>query len=104
MTNITGIAASTGIAIAKAYQLASPDLSFKKTTIDNPPEENKRLEDALTVSIQELEKIKQNTEKTIDKEHAEIYSAHIFVLSDPELVIPMKDKISTEQVRPERAL
>src|SRR5690625_4519479 len=98
MTNITGIAASTGIAIAKAYQLASPDLSFKKTTIDHPPEGIKRLVDALTVSIQELEKIKQHTDKSIDMEHAEIFSAHILVLSDQELFNLMKDKISTDHV------
>lgn len=104
MTKITGIAASTGIAIAKAYQLAAPDLSFKQTKIQNPPEEIERLEQALTVSIQELEKIKDHTEKSIDMEHAEIFSAHILVLSDPELINPMKDKISTDHVNAESAL
>lgn len=104
MTQINGIAASSGIAIAKAYQLSAPDLSFNKVTIDDPTQEIERLENALKVSIEELEKIKAHTEKAIDKEHAEIFSAHILVLGDPELVNPMKDKITSDKINAEYAL
>src|SRR5690625_4153307 len=104
MTKIYGIAASSGIAIAKAYQLTSPDLTFEKTQVDNPDIEINRLDEALEVSKQELDKIRVHTEKEIDAEHAEIFSAHILVLSDPELVNPMKEKISTDHVNAESAL
>ncbi|WP_200415891.1 phosphoenolpyruvate--protein phosphotransferase [Virgibacillus salexigens] len=104
MSNVQGIAASSGIAIAKAYQLETPDLSFKKVSIDNPNEEIERLNKALEISKQELEKIKAHTKEAIGDEHAEIFSAHLLVLNDPELINPIKDKITTENVMAEAAL
>ncbi|MDL4839309.1 phosphoenolpyruvate--protein phosphotransferase [Aquibacillus rhizosphaerae] len=104
MSNINGIAASSGIAIAKAYILASPDLSFEKKKIDNPESEVERLHQALDISKQELEKIKENARKTLGDEHAEIFSAHLLVLSDPEMINPIQDKIKTDAVNAETAL
>ncbi|WP_010647487.1 phosphoenolpyruvate--protein phosphotransferase [Oceanobacillus massiliensis] len=104
MKKIEGIAASTGIAIAKVYELKAPDLSFESVTIDNPDQEIARLEEALKISRQELEKIKEHTKKEIGDEHAEIFSAHLLVLSDPELINPMKEKINSENVNAEAAL
>ncbi|WP_077330241.1 phosphoenolpyruvate--protein phosphotransferase [Virgibacillus siamensis] len=101
---IQGIAASNGIAIAKAYMLTAPDLSFSKNNAENPNLEVERLEKALEVSKQELEKIKAHTKKEIGDEHAEIFSAHLLVLSDPELINPMKEKINTENATAEAAL
>lgn len=104
MTKIQGIEASSGIAIAKAYQLATPDLSFDKVTIDNPNQEIERLDKALEISKQELEKIKEHTRKAIDEEHAEVFSAHLLVLGDPELINPIKDKIKSDNAMAETAL
>ncbi|WP_099159938.1 phosphoenolpyruvate--protein phosphotransferase [Virgibacillus ndiopensis] len=104
MVNINGIAASSGIAIAKAYQLVTPSLSFERKTINNPNEEVERLNKALETSKQELEKIKEHAKKEIGDEHAEIFSAHLLVLSDPELINPIKDKIKTENMMAEAAL
>lgn len=104
MKRITGIAASSGVAIAKAYELTLPDLSFEKKTVENTEKEIERFTRALDISKEELEKIKVHTEKELDKEHAEIFSAHILVLSDPEFIDPIKDKISSEQVNAEVAL
>jgi phosphoenolpyruvate-protein phosphotransferase (PTS system enzyme I) len=104
MTNIQGIAASSGIAIAKAYQLVTPDLTYTKKTIDNPEDDVKRLDEAVEISMQELEKIKAHTLKELGEEHAEIFSAHLLVLSDPELINPIKDKIQNEKMMAEAAL
>ena len=104
MKQIQGIAASSGIAIAKAYQLVAPDLSFEKRTIDNPNEEIARLDNALEKSKFELEKIKAHAKKEIGDEHAEIFSAHLLVLSDPELIKPIKEKITTDNAMAEAAL
>ncbi|MBY7144052.1 phosphoenolpyruvate--protein phosphotransferase [Virgibacillus sp. NKC19-3] len=103
-TTIQGIAASPGIAIAKAYHLTTPDLTYEKRAIHNPNEEKERLDKALEISKQELEKIKAHTKKEMGDEHAEIFSAHLLVLGDPELINPMKDKISSENVMAETAL
>ncbi|APC49081.1 phosphoenolpyruvate--protein phosphotransferase [Virgibacillus halodenitrificans] len=104
MANIQGIAASSGIAIAKAYHLEIPELTFEKVTIDNPNEEIERLDKALEISKQELEKIKEHARKEIGEEHAEIFSAHLLVLGDPELINPIKDKITSDNVMAETAL
>ncbi|UJL45264.1 phosphoenolpyruvate--protein phosphotransferase [Virgibacillus sp. NKC19-16] len=101
---IQGIAASPGIAIAKAYHLTAPDLTFEKRTIKNPNEEKERLDKALEISKQDLEKIKAHTKKEMGDEHAEIFSAHLLVLGDPELINPMKDKIDADNVMAEVAL
>lgn len=104
MTTIQGIAASPGIAIAKAYQLTAPDLTYEKVTTNNPNKEIERLDKALEISNQELEKIKAHAKKEMGDEHAEIFSAHLLVLSDPELITPMKDNINTNHVIAESAL
>ncbi|SFM21623.1 phosphotransferase system, enzyme I, PtsI [Gracilibacillus orientalis] len=104
MSQLTGIAASNGIAIAKAYKLAIPDLSFDKKKVDDTTSEVERLTKALDVSTSELEKIKEHARASLGDEHAEIFSAHLLVLSDPELINPIKDKIETEQVNAEFAL
>lgn len=104
MSFIKGIAASNGIAIAKAYILATPDLSFEKKNVDNPETEIERLNHALDISKQELEKIKEHTRKSLGDEYAEVFSAHLLVLSDPELINPIQEKIKSEQVIAETAL
>jgi phosphoenolpyruvate-protein phosphotransferase (PTS system enzyme I) len=104
MRKISGIAASSGIAIAKAYVLATPDLFYNKMQVDNPDSEIQRLKEALDISKQELEKIKENARKSLGDEHAEIFSAHLLVLSDPEMIHPIQDKIKSENVNAEAAL
>ncbi|SFA89684.1 phosphoenolpyruvate--protein phosphotransferase [Lentibacillus halodurans] len=101
---IEGIAASNGIAIAKAYQLVTPELTYEKKSIDDPNKEVERLEKALDTAKEELEKIRAHTRKEMGDEHAEIFSAHLLVLDDPELVNPIKDKIRNENVIAETAL
>ena len=44
---LKGIAASDGVAIAKAYMLVDPDLSFEKTTVSDTDTEVARLHDKL---------------------------------------------------------
>lgn len=104
MSMINGIAASNGIAIAKAYHLAVPDLSFDKTTVANAEEEISRLDAALEISKKELEKIRENARVSLGDEHAEIFSAHLLVLADPELINPVKDNIRNNSINAEAAL
>ncbi|GEM01238.1 phosphotransferase system, enzyme I, PtsI [Halolactibacillus halophilus] len=104
MATLTGIAASSGVAIAKAYTLETPDLSYETKKVDDVDTEVNRLHNALTVSKSELEKIKENARLSLGDEHAEIFSAHLLVLSDPELITPMEDKIKNDNVNAEKAL
>jgi phosphoenolpyruvate-protein phosphotransferase (PTS system enzyme I) len=101
---IIGIAASEGIAIAKAFRLETPELTVEKTTITDIDAEVARFEEALRQSIAELEVIKEHTRKKLGEDKAEIFAAHLLVLSDPELSNPIKDKIKSELVNAEFAL
>ena len=55
MTMIKGIAASNGIAIAKAYKLVMPDLTVTKETVEDVEKEIKAYEDAMDCTSKQLE-------------------------------------------------
>ncbi|RAS78393.1 phosphoenolpyruvate--protein phosphotransferase [Priestia endophytica] len=101
---ITGIAASEGIAIAKAFRLENPELIIEKKSVTDVVQEVARLEAALEKSKSELETIKEHARKELGDDKAEIFEAHLLVLSDPELINLIKDKITGEKVNVEYAL
>ncbi|WP_025948352.1 phosphoenolpyruvate--protein phosphotransferase [Geobacillus thermocatenulatus] len=101
---IHGIAASSGIAIAKAYRLETPHLAAEKRTVADVEAEIARLEAAVAKAKEELEAIKQHALEKIGEDKAAIFAAHLLVLDDPELLNPIKEKIKTEQVNAEYAL
>ena len=101
---LQGIAASDGIAIAKVYTLTEPDLSFTKISVEDTDKEISRLEEALVVSTKEIELIKETALKNLGEEEAQVFEAHLMVLSDPELVGQVKDAITSQKVNAEHAL
>ncbi|MEH7354610.1 phosphoenolpyruvate--protein phosphotransferase [Neobacillus drentensis] len=104
MTFLKGIAASNGIAIAKAYRLVEPDLSFEKKTIEDSASEVERFKKAMEKSISELEAIRDKAKVDLGADKAAIFEAHLLVLSDPELNAPIENKIQSENVNAEFAL
>lgn len=104
MTFLNGIAASNGIAIAKAYRLVEPDLSFDQKTIDDAAAEVDRFRKAMEKSKSELEAIRDRAKVDLGADKAAIFEAHLLVLSDPELNAPIEDKIQSEKVNAESAL
>ncbi|KFZ43585.1 phosphoenolpyruvate--protein phosphotransferase [Anoxybacillus flavithermus] len=104
MKRLQGIAASNGIAIAKAYRLEHPDLTVEKQTIENPAEQISRFQQALAKSKEELEVIQAHALKELGEDKAAIFSAHLLVLSDPELVQAVEQKIEQERMNAEFAL
>ena len=101
---LQGIAASDGIAIAKVYTLTEPDLSFTKISVEDTDNEISRLEESLAVSTKEIELIKETALKNLGEEEAQVFEAHLMVLSDPELVGQVKDAITSQKVNAEHAL
>jgi len=102
--HINGIAASSGIAIAKAFRLENPELNITKKQISDVDAEISRLDNAIQISNTELEKIRDHANAELGEDKAAIFSAHILVLNDPELVNPVKDKIKSENVNAEYAM
>ncbi|WP_088809476.1 MULTISPECIES: phosphoenolpyruvate--protein phosphotransferase [Listeria] len=101
---LKGIAASDGIAIAKAYLLVEPDLSFGKSEVADAESEVKRFQSAVDVSKSELTKIREQAAKSLGEDKAQIFDAHLLVLNDPELVGPIEESIKSTKTNAEAAL
>ncbi|MDK4161408.1 phosphoenolpyruvate--protein phosphotransferase [Staphylococcus pseudintermedius] len=105
MSNIIkGIAASDGVAIAKAYLLVEPDLSFSNEKTDQPEAEVQKFNEALNNSKIELTKIRNHAEEQLGSDKAAIFDAHLLVLDDPELIQPIEEKIKNESASAPQAL
>ncbi len=105
MSNIIkGIAASDGVAIAKAYLLVEPDLSYSQETTDQPEQEIQKFNDALKNSKIELTKIRNNAEEQLGADKAAIFDAHLLVLDDPEMINPIEEKIKNDKASAPHAL
>ncbi|MBT2582177.1 phosphoenolpyruvate--protein phosphotransferase [Planococcus sp. ISL-109] len=102
--SISGIAASNGIAIAKAFRLENPELMVEQKKVDNTTSEIERFQAAVTKAAAELEIIKEKTAQQISDKEAAIFGAHLLVLSDPELVGPIKERINNDHINAEFAL
>ncbi|HCV7607260.1 TPA: phosphoenolpyruvate--protein phosphotransferase [Staphylococcus aureus] len=102
---IKGIAASDGVAIAKAYLLVEPDLTFDKNEKVTDVEGGvAKFNSAIEASKVELTKIRNNAEVQLGADKAAIFDAHLLVLDDPELIQPIQDKIKNENANAATAL
>ncbi len=102
---IKGIAASDGVAIAKAYLLVEPDLTFDKNEkVTDVEGEVTKFNSAIEASKVELTKIRNNAEVQLGADKAAIFDAHLLVLDDPELIQPIQDKIKNENANAATAL
>ncbi|GBX31279.1 phosphoenolpyruvate-protein phosphotransferase [Staphylococcus aureus] len=102
---IKGIAASDGVAIAKAYLLVELDLTFDKNEkVTDVEGEVAKFNSAIEASKVELTKIRNNAEVQLGADKAAIFDAHLLVLDDPELIQPIQDKIKNENANAATAL
>lgn len=101
---MNGIAASDGVAIARAYLLVEPDLSFERDKVADVDAEINKFRNAIDTSKVELTKIRNNAEANIGPDKAAIFDAHLLILDDPEIIKPVEEKISNEQVNAPTAL
>ncbi len=104
MLHLEGIGASSGIAMAKAYRLEEPDLTVQKKEVTDASAEVARFEEAIGRAKSELEKIRDHAKVKLGEDKAAIFEAHLLVLSDPELLNPVTDKIKTDSVNAEFAM
>lgn len=101
---LKGIAASDGVAVAKAYLLVQPDLSFSKTTVEDVAAEESRLDEALVKSTTELQAIREKAAQSLGEAEAQVFDAHLMVLADPEMIGQIKQAIQDNKVNAESAL
>ncbi|WP_188207459.1 phosphoenolpyruvate--protein phosphotransferase [Alkalibacillus aidingensis] len=104
MTELTGIGASNGISIGKAFVLQNPELDIVEKAINDVSVEISRFEQAIQQANHDLEKIQAHVKEELGEDHAKIFGAHLLVLQDPELLNTVKGKIESEQINAEKAL
>ena len=83
----TGIAASPGVGVAPIYRLEREDLAVRDTPVpaDGVESEIARFHAALEASRADLASIRDRIARELSEAEAEIYSAHLMILDDPEL-------------------
>ena len=104
MTNIKGIGASSGIAIAKAYKLEMTDLTVSRDTVEDTTAEIKKLYDHKAAVEEEIKTIKEAASKNLSAEEAAVFDAHLMMLNDPEFAGQIESKIKDEKLNAAAAL
>jgi phosphotransferase system enzyme I (PtsI) len=100
---IKGIPASEVIAINKVFKLEQVELSVIKTNITDISNELIKLKQAIEVSSDELQIIREKTALKLDEEHAMIFDAHIQIARDPEINRQVEELVTTSNVNCEYA-
>ncbi|MDF7669380.1 MULTISPECIES: phosphoenolpyruvate--protein phosphotransferase [unclassified Lactobacillus] len=101
---LKGIAASDGIAVAPAYLLVEPDLSFTKTTVSDAASELDRFKDAIAASTSEVEAIRDSAKESLGEDEAQVFEAHLMILNDPEFTGAIETEIKDQKINSEAAL
>ena len=104
MLHIKGIGASAGIAVAKAFVMETPSFDIPSHKVEDVAAEKARFQDAIAQSKKELEAIREHTLRELGPDKAEIFSAHLLIVEDPEIVSQVNDKIESENMNAAKAL
>ena len=106
VVRIKGIGASPGLAIGKAliYGRKRPRILRRFLSGSEVSGELLRWKDALDKTMDETERLRSKVENEAGESFAEIFSAHLLMLSDPLLACEVERKIEEEKVNAEYAL
>ena len=100
---LKGIAASSGVTIAKVYKYETPAIVIEKKSAD-PAVETAKYDAAVAVSKKEIETIKEKAAGRLSDEELAIFDAHLMVVEDPAMADEVKGMIENEKVNAEYAL
>lgn len=100
---LKGIAASSGVCVAKVYKLVSPKVVIEKKTNVVAADEIAKFEAALEKTIKDIEGVKERAAKRLKAEELAVFDAHLMMAGDPELAGQIKSKIENEGVNAEYA-
>ena len=103
MRKLTGIAASPGVVIGKAFLVVEEQVVIPEYGSTFEVEEP-RLRSAVESTKVVLNQLREKTLIQSGVEHAQIFEAHLMILEDPELLKQTLNKIKKDQVNAEKAL
>lgn len=90
---LEGIGVSEGFVVAPAFVYRRQELKVTRTTVSNPEAEVKRLQEAIDITQDQLEKLRQRVAAEANDQTARIFEFHRMMLADAELVGAAEDKI-----------
>lgn len=93
---LKGIAASSGIALAKIYKLTKPELSVN-CNFCSVEEELSVFNQSVELTKSDIEKVKEKATGRLSVDELAIFDAHLMVLSDPEFVGQIENMIKDGQ-------
>lgn len=99
---LKGIAASSGVVMAKAYKLEQPVLEISRKEAD-PEVELVRFKAAIEKTQKDIKMIQKKAVGRLSEEDLAIFDAHLMVTSDPEFTGQMEDMIKNEKVNADYA-
>ncbi|MBR0385418.1 MAG: phosphoenolpyruvate--protein phosphotransferase [Erysipelotrichaceae bacterium] len=100
---LKGIAASSGVTIAKAYKYETPAIVIEKKNAE-PASETVKFEKATEQSIHDIDTIKEKAAGRLSDEELAIFDAHLMVTQDPVMADEVKAMIDNEKCNAEYAL
>lgn len=104
MQTLKGNSVCNGIACGKIFFINKASVNIERKPTDDIPKELKRLENAVAKGIEELEELRQKTEKSADADTAGIFDTHILMLSDDDFTNDIKSYITENKVCAEYAV
>ncbi len=101
-----GIGAAPGYAMGPAFLLMEEKVEVQRRSIQQADIELevKRFTEKTAEAIAELEAIRETTRQKMGEKQAEIFTAHILLLQDPEFIGAIQQKITDEAINAEAAL
>lgn len=99
---LKGIAASSGIAIAKVYKLEQPKVEIVKKDA-NAQEEITKFNNALEKTKADIENVKAKAAERLSAEELAVFDAHLMMAGDPEFASQIIAMIENENVNAEYA-
>ena len=104
MEQYTGKSIFKKIAIGKVFFYEKNEYQVKRTKIEDPEEEIKRLEAAKVVAVSQLDKIYQKAVKEVGEDNAAVFEVHMMMLDDEDYLDAIYNIIKTESVCAEYAV
>ena len=99
-----GIGTSPGIAIGKVFVYREAQINIGKENIENTETEVERLNLAIEKAVNQVEESYERVLNNIGEKEAEIFTAHKYMLEDPEFIGSVVEKIQSEKVNAEWAI
>jgi phosphoenolpyruvate-protein phosphotransferase (PTS system enzyme I) len=104
MKELKGIAASLGFAIGSVFLYVREEIRIEECQDKDVSAEWQRFEDALKTAKEQISQIYEHVKNESGEDHAEIFSAQLMILDDPDLLDSVRQVLEQKQNNIESAL